>query len=322
MARPRTSLPVWLRRLSQTCFFLLFLYLFLETVYKPVNETGKGIKFFFQLDPLMGLSSGLGARSLVSGLLLGALTLAVTFFAGRWFCGWVCPFGTLHNLLTAARSIRAKGRIAAGGYSGWQKSKYYILALVLGGCLFGLNLAGLLDPFSFLYRSMATVVFPAFNDAVTTFFTWVYQADPGIGKLKATAVTEPIYDILRRHVLSASQQHYHGTLLIALFFTAAVFLNLYRARFWCRYVCPLGALLGIVGKNPVVRLKRNDDVCNNCGLCVADCQGGANPSGADSWKPSECFYCWNCQSACPRHALTFELGTVNEKVKEKETVRV
>jgi len=303
---------VWIRRASQTGFFLLFLYLFLQTVYKPVNQTGKGVKLFFQLDPLTALSSGVSARSLASGLLLGGITLLVTVLMGRWFCGWVCPFGALHNAITAWRSGRVKEKIASGGYSRWQTSKYYLLALMLAGCLFGLNLFGLLDPFSFFYRSLATVVFPAFNDLVTAAFTWVYQADPGVGRLKAAAVTEPVYEVLRRNVLSASQQRFLGTLLIALLFAAVVLLNLYRARFWCRYVCPLGALLGVAGKNPALRLKRNDQACNDCGLCVADCQGGANPAGAGSWKPSECFYCWNCRAACPRQALSFGFGAGRE----------
>jgi polyferredoxin len=306
---------VWLRRASQTCFTLLFLYLFLQTVYKPVNETGKGVKLFFQLDPLTALSAGLGTRSLVSGLLLGGVTVVVTVLAGRWFCGWVCPFGAVHNLLSSWRSAPAKDKIAVGRYSEWQKSKYYLLALMLCGCLFGLNLFGLFDPFSFFYRSLATVVFPAFNDAVTALFAWIYQTDPGVGKLKATAVTEPVYEVLRRHVLSTAQQRYHGGLLIGSLFGAVVVLNLYRARFWCRYICPLGALLGTLGKNPALRLKRNDAACNDCGLCVADCQGGANPAGADAWKPSECFYCWNCRSACPRGALVFAPGTAKENVR-------
>jgi polyferredoxin len=312
MARPRTSVVVWLRRTCQACSVLLFLYLFLETVYKPVNETGRGIKLFFQLDPLTALSSGLGTWSIVSGLLLGGATVAVTLLAGRWFCGWVCPFGALHNLLSGWRADRLKQRILVGGYSGWQKSKYYVLTVMLVGCLLGLNLAGLLDPFSFFYRSLAVVVFPAANDMVTTVFTWVYQVNPGIGSLKATAITEPVYEVLRRNILAVSQPHYRGTLLVALLFVAVVFLNLYRARFWCRYICPLGALLGIVGKNPLVRLSRIDGTCNNCGLCVSSCQGGANPTGAGAWKPSECFYCWNCRSACPHRALTFTVGAPRE----------
>ena len=304
MPRPRTSALVWLRRCCQTFFVLLFFYLFLQTVYKPINETGRGLTLFFQLDPLTGLSSGLGTWSIGSGLLLGGITLVVTLLAGRWFCGWVCPFGALHNLCTSLRPQRPKARIATGGHSAWQKAKYFVLAAMVGGCLFGLNLTGLLDPFSFLYRSTAIVIFPAINDTVTTAFTSVYQADPAIGSLKATTLTEPVYEVLRRHVLAPSQPRYSGTLLVAVLFVGVLALNFHRARFWCRYICPLGALLGIVGKNPIVRLQRSGDACTDCGLCVADCQGGANPSGGNSWKPSECFYCMNCRSACPQQALT------------------
>jgi len=92
-------------------------------------------------------------------------------------------------------------------------------------------------------------------------------------------------------------------------FGLAIALNFYRARFWCRYICPLGALLGIAGKNPLVRLDKSPDACDNCRLCLADCQGGANVGNTLEWKPAECFYCFNCQSDCPSRAVTFSLGT-------------
>jgi polyferredoxin len=312
MARRKTSIPVWLRRLSQTAFMLLFLYLFLQAIYMPVNRTGKGIKLFFELDPLVLVSTWIGTHQIASGLALSLVTLGVTLLAGRWFCGWVCPFGALHNLFTSWSKATAKHRIAVGGYSVWQKSKYYILAAVLVGAAFGLNLAGWLDPFSAFYRSLAVVLFPAANDTTKGAFTWLYQVDPAVGKFHVTAVSEPIYEVLRRHVLAAAQPHYYGTVLIALLFVGVVFLNLYRNRFWCRYVCPLGALLGITGKNPLVRLTRNEDACNNCGLCTVDCQGGANPAAANAWKPSECFYCLNCESACPHDVITLSVGPAQE----------
>jgi polyferredoxin len=312
MARIRNSIPVWLRRISQTGFLLLFLYLFIEAVYKPVNQTGRGVKLFFELDPLVLLSSWISSHQVASGLLLSLVVVGVTVLAGRWFCGWVCPFGTLHNLLTSARRARPKDRIAAGEYSRWQKSKYYVLAAVLASAVLGLNLAGWFDPFSFLYRGMATVVYPEANDGTKAVFAWLYDRDPGVGKFKVTAVSEPIYEVLRRHFIAASQPHFYGGLLIALLFFTVVFLNLYRARFWCRYVCPLGALLGTLGKNPLVRLRRNEAECNNCRLCVADCQGGADPQNPAAWKPAECFYCWNCHSACPQHAITFSIGPAKE----------
>jgi polyferredoxin len=296
---------VWLRRLSQTGFTLLFLALFLDTLYHPVNRAGRYGKLFFELDPLVLLSSWIAGHEIASGLLLSLIVVGVTFLAGRWFCGWVCPFGALHNLVTSLRGKRAKDKIARGGYSNWQKVKYHVLVVFLGSALLGLNLAGWLDPFSLFFRSLTVVVMPMFHDGATAIATWIYQQDPHLGALHATAVTEPLYESLRRNVLASAQPHYYGAIAIAVVFFAAVLLNLFRARFWCRYVCPLGALLGFLGKNPLLRLKRNPEACNNCGLCVAECQGGAGPDALGGWKPAECFYCWNCRSACPKRALSF-----------------
>jgi len=307
MARSKTTLPVWLRRVSQSAFLLLFLYFFLQAVYHPINQAGRGVDFFFQLDPLVLLTSWLASHKIAAGLSLSLLTLVVTLLAGRWFCGWVCPFGTLHHLISSWRSSRVKDKLTTGGYSRWQKSKYYVLFALLVACVLGLNLSGWFDPISFFYRSMATIVYPMTNDAVKSVFTWIYQTDPGVGPLKVTAVSEPAYEVLRRNFLAASQPHFYGMTLLVLFFSAVLFLNLYRARFWCRYVCPLGALLGVAGKNPLVQIKQNQEVCNDCRLCVADCQGGANPDSPGGWKPSECVYCWNCHSACPHHGIVFSV---------------
>jgi polyferredoxin len=305
MAGRKVRWPVWLRRSSQTGFFLLFLYLFLQAEYRPVNETGNHVKLFFQWDPLILASSWLSSHQILSGLLFSLITLGVTALIGRWFCGWICPFGALHNLLTSLRTQRAKDQIGTGGYSRWQKTKYYLLTALLVAALLGINLIGWLDPFSVLYRSMVTVIYPSANDGVKSLFGWIYQTDPGMGKFRVTAVSEPVYDFLRRTVLANTQPHFYGTVLIAVLFLAVVLLNLYRARFWCRYICPLGAMLGIAGKNPLIQIKRNEELCNNCRLCVADCQGGANPDTVQGWKPSECYYCYNCQSACPKRAISF-----------------
>ena len=64
------------------------------------------------------------------------------------------------------RKAKASEKIKTGGYSVWQKTKYYILVVILVGALFGANLAGWLDPFSFFYRSMAMAVFPLVNESV------------------------------------------------------------------------------------------------------------------------------------------------------------
>src|ERR1035437_3342261 len=289
MARKtRTTTLVWLRRAVQSAFLLLFFYLFLETVYHPINRVGGGVKLFFQLDPLVMLTDWLASHALAAGMLLAVATLAVTFLFGRWFCGWICPFGTVHQLFSSLRGGTVKARLDTGGYGRWHKVKYYVLVVFLAGALLGVNAVGWLDPIAFFFRGMAVAVYPAVNGAADSIL---------------------VSDSLRRHLLAVEQPHYFGNVLIGVLFGVVIALNFYQARFWCRYICPLGALLGIVGKNPLVRLHKSPDACDNCRLCLADCQGGANVGNTLAWKPAECFFCFNCQSDCPSRAVTFSLGT-------------
>jgi polyferredoxin len=313
MAKKKNSWVVWLRRAVQTGFLLLFFYLFLQTAYHPVNQAGRGVALFFELDPLVLLSCWIASHRVVSALLLSLITVGVTLLVGRWFCGWVCPFGALHNLFASLRGGRLKEKIEVGGYSRWQRAKYYLLVFFLASALVGFNLAGWLDPFSFFYRSTAIAVYPAIQSALQGVFGWIYDANPGVGSLRVTTLSEPVYDVLRRHFLAVEQPQYYWTLLIGALFGVVVGLNFFRARFWCRYICPLGALLGVVGKNPTLRLVKNEAECNDCGLCLPDCQGAAEPQSHGGWKPSECFYCWNCESKCPNDGIKFRFEVPGRK---------
>lgn len=309
MAQQRTSKIHWLRRIVQTVCLLFFLYLFLQTVFHAGNVSNAPLTLFFDLDPLVMLTVWLGGHAVASALLLSLITLVVTIVFGRWFCGWVCPFGTIHNFFTRLRSARKKKKLETGGYSFWQKSKYHILVAVLVVAIVGPNLAGWLDPFSFLYRSLALAVFPLVNAGLQGLFDWTYQVNP----VGLAAISEPAYGVLRQYFLALEQPHYLWGMLFGLLFGGVIALNFFRARFWCRYICPLGGLLGIAGKNPTVRLQVDPDLCNNCMTCVMDCQGGANPNSSAGWKPAECLFCWKCHSGCPADAITFQFNVPGEK---------
>ena len=313
MAKQRTSWVVWLRRVCQAAFLILFFWLFLQTAYHPINKTNGPVDLFFDLDPLVTLNAWLASHTVLRAMLFSLGTVVVTVLMGRWFCGWICPFGALHNLTTSLRGTKSKAKLEVGGYSRWQKVKYYLLTGFLAAGILGVNVVGWLDPFSFLYRSLATAIYPALNRAIVSVFTVIYDLNPGVGSVRLTGVTEPVYDVLRKHFLAVEQPYYWGGELMGLLFFLVIGLNFFRARFWCRYICPLGALLGILGKNPLIRLKKNEEQCNNCRLCLVDCQGGASPEkNQDGWKPSECFYCWNCKSDCPSQAIHFAITVPKE----------
>ncbi|MBN2307896.1 MAG: 4Fe-4S dicluster domain-containing protein, partial [Candidatus Hydrogenedentes bacterium] len=109
----------------------------------------------------------------------------------------------------------------------------------------------------------------------------------------------------RDDVFVVSRNAYQGSIVIFALFVAIVLLNLYRRRFWCRYLCPLGALLGLFAKRSALRLRQDADRCNDCGRCNAVCPAAAQPDLAGEWLPTECVGCWNCVAACNFNGLSF-----------------
>lgn len=96
------------------------------------------------------------------------------------------------------------------------------------------------------------------------------------------------------------------TLLSALPLLLVLGLNLMEKRSWCRYLCPLGALVALGGKVSFVRRRVNHESCVTCGDCVAVCPMGAiNPDSIDN-DPAECVMCMDCPAECPKTAIAFE----------------
>jgi len=78
-------------------------------------------------------------------------------------------------------------------------------------------------------------------------------------------------------------------------------------RFWCRYLCPLGAMISLFGRvAPLVR-KVNSD-CNLCGRCEAVCPFQAVGEDPHATRHGECTRCHRCSDACPQAAISFGIG--------------
>jgi len=181
--------------------------------------------------------------------------------------------------------------------------------------LFGVHWIGVLDPMPLLYRSLTVFGVPGVQYVIEDSATSLYRADPHVGSLHITSISEPVYEFFRDRVFMAKRQQFTGGSLVAAVFVLILALNLVRPRFWCRYICPLGGMLGFLSLRPALRLVNDDEKCTHCGLCARKCPAAAQPDQPGAWLKTECFACWNCVAACKTDALRFTLESPQKKPK-------
>ncbi|RJQ45410.1 MAG: 4Fe-4S binding protein [Nitrospiraceae bacterium] len=292
-----------LRRTSQAVFLLLFFFLFIQTESKGADELGYPVKLFLDFDPLIFITTFLSAHTVPKAFYLSLIIIIATIILGRVFCGWICPLGTLNNIIGAFKR-KKQGDVSLN----WYRIKYYILIFLLASSVFTMQLTGILDPLALLIRSFSVSVYPLFNYGLRAAFDAVYDMNPkGL-----VQVSETIYTFLKKSVMSFQQPHFNQSVFIGMLFFLILGLNLYQTRFWCRNLCPLGALLGLLSRYSI--LKRTvSEGCTECGACAHVCQGNASPDKKGYWRPTECLYCWNCDDICPQNAVNFGFSAGDKK---------
>ena len=291
-----------LRLTSQVSFLALFVVLLILTSYRGSDEIRYPVRIFLEFDPLIGITTFLASHQVPLLLLLGFGTVVLTFLFGRVFCGWVCPLGSINHAIGWLTSRHREHHMVHPVFN--FRLKYYLLVFILVASVFSLQWAGMLDPISLLIRSMTLAVEPVFNQWVHGLFALLYFSDIDF----ITVWSEPVYDLLKRSILSYRQPHFDQSLFVGLLFVLVLLLNLIRGRFWCIVLCPLGAMLGVVAR--FSRFDRLiDDSCNECGRCLSDCFHGPKGALPKTWLKSECLVCGNCQDTCPEQAVRFKAIT-------------
>lgn len=299
-----------LRRLSQALFLCLFFLLLLRTSYsgRTLNlaaldvTTTAPINSFFKFDPFIGLSFLISTRTIYEGIACALITLAATILLGRFFCGWICPFGTLHHIVGRFRSRKKMPRGIPEGWGGRRRRhalKYYLLVFLLIAGAFSLLQLAVLDPLCLLSRSCILAVFPAAG-----FFTnRLLDAGMDSGVPILSAASEGIYRYLSSHEWIGRGLFYGAALPTGIMFLVLLLANLAADRFWCRSLCPLGAVFALVSRFSLLRLSRDDSSCAKCAECALSCEGR---------NPAECILCLNCASECPEDVLGFEFLGVRD----------
>ncbi|MGA6925546.1 MAG: 4Fe-4S binding protein [Desulfosarcina sp.] len=332
------------RRISQIFFFLLFVWFCVVSTLgeRWWQLRGWPVNWLIQLDPLVGLGTLLTTGTLYAGLLWGLFTVALTILVGRFFCSWFCPFGALHQAVgwLANRGRKASAMIEANRYRPAQRIKYIILIFLTGAAagdlisrllrfsirsphlLAGIVAASLLVAIGIARlkkksekRWAAYVVFVTIAWAALSLFSdgsRLLAASLQSGLLDPIplfyrSVNLTLLPLVDGRLISAAsaERIYPGVWVIGGLFWASVFLNLAIPRFYCRFVCPLGALFGVLARNALWRIGRRADGCTACGACDRHCEGGCEPSGVI--RTPECVLCLNCLSDCRHDAIGYRL---------------
>ena len=282
---------VMARKLTQAVSFLLFFgaILFSRSGGLPPVWT----EFTVRLSPLSALANLLASKTFLSWSTLSLILLLSSLFFGRAWCGWLCPLGTILDLFRFSRNNQKTPP------QNLRKLKYGLLIVILLAAIFG-NLTFLFfDPITIFTRATTLTIIPILDKTI-------YALESTLARVPLFANGVYAFDAwLRPGILPQTAAIIQYSFIVGLFFIGLVSLNLIAERFWCRYLCPLGAMLGLFSKISLFQ-RRPKEECSECGLCSKDCPTGTiDPQNGFKSNPSECTLCMNCRQSCKRSTFTF-----------------
>lgn len=289
----------WTRRIVQITTLVAVLVLIRWTAYQGPDDLPHYLSALFLINPLTTAAAMISSWSLTALAIPAVVLIVLTMILGRFFCGWVCPMGTTLDITGKAARI-GKGTTDNRRFAKLHTIKYGLLAMVLVSSAMGLPIVGLLDPLAIFTRAVVLDGDPALYRATSGTFTVLYDH----GGESVTSVSEPIYAWLKDNVLAFNQASFVWPGVWAGLLVVVILLERLESRFWCRHLCPLGAMLAIPAR--LTRMQRVPvKSCANCGKCADDCRMDAFDD-AGRFRPDACNMCMDCHAECDKGLAKFK----------------
>lgn len=283
------------RQITQVASVALFFLLAFLT-YRGV-ESLVPLDLYLRVNPLVALAAMIASRAFILTMALGVAALALGFVFGRAWCGWLCPLGAILDWFTPkTRRVSETLRV-------WRGIKYIAFLVIAFAALMGNLTFLILDPITILNRTFSGAIMPALNVIIVGIETLAYPIAP----------LQPVFDWIEQNfrgtVLPAQQTFYQLGVLLAVFFVTIVALNWITSRFWCRYLCPLGAIYALQAKISWLRPRAVKD-CSHCAACMRVCPTNAIAVTKTGFTvdPAECVVCFDCVAACPESVIAITFG--------------
>ncbi len=250
MSKKRGFFTQLIRHLIQFAAFILYPGLFIM-VFSAVRDLLTAF-----------MDGSFSFNGLFPQIILVFMVFLITMLWGRFFCGFLCSFGMIQELIFffSKRIILKKVQIPKRFDYIMKFLKYVILVLITAGVwLLALPVDSSWNPWG------------VFGMLVSGNFSLVSSSIPTVGFALLLAIAA-------------------GSLFVE--------------RFFCRYLCPLGALLAVVSGKRLYKIRRQSDSCTNCGLCTRSCSMGIEIPENDAVVSRECIQCMQCLAICPKDSLS------------------
>ena len=278
------------RRALQVVFLLLFFGLLTLTVW-PLGTVALGV--FLGADPLIALNSGINGVWLWPGWIALAMLL-LPLVAGRAFCGYICPTGTI---IETATPSKGPGRLSPSARARLRSLPIFVLLGSAGLLLFASGAYLFFDPLATLTRTSTTLLYPLLDRILRLAGDGAYLAAP------LRPGVDAVTGALTGRLIFSRPLVYGFQLGVLAMFSALLAVSWLEPRMWCRDLCPFGALLGLVGRFAFVGRVVDVDACTSCGKCARVCPMAAIPDDFHETDTSRCQACYACADACPESAI-------------------
>ncbi len=282
-----------LRRTLQTLSLSVFIYLLWQTVF-PLElwkTAFVSTDIFLRLDPLVVTLQPLLSKNWTlpfTCMLAGFCVLLLTLVFGRLFCGYICPMGITLDISRALNpDIRWKKTILSAKT---KYIKYLFFIALLAAAFLGVNHIFWGSPIALITRLYSLLLHPFF----------LLLADMGLHIIRPILETQ---DSTLFAYTQISLRSFNSIYFIAGFFLLLFVLERLDPRFWCRYLCPAGAVLALLSWSPLWR--RRVHACTHCGACAKKCPTGAIQASGESSATTECIACQSCVRTCPVSGVRF-----------------
>jgi polyferredoxin len=298
-----------IRRIVQIIAFLIINYVLLELIF---NINLRGLEGVLTVLPVLNsprnpLSNGTGILEIIFylftdgiiPLFLIGIFILIILFTNRFFCGWICPIGTIQD---ACAAIPTKKRsLKINTHNSLLKIKYIIVIFLII----------IVVPLSITYLANQ-IFYLEFRASL---------GELGTKPLSYFSLSEYIFVYLPDLILEMIETRSLGPMFanllvffISIFYLVLILLSVWYPRIYCRYICPFAAVSSLISEYSFLKLSRSPVRCvgrAECGVCEKICPKQIRILDEEFeffTGKGECNFCLRCKEACPYKAIDIKVG--------------